>query len=678
MAAFSFSGTIRPTRLSLGYRGGLLVVAIAMLLLPLVYLGVIVLAGAAVWWHLTHNVSWIQGAGAIQFRILGYAAPALAGIVVTFFMIKPVFARRERLRQPLVLAPHDHPVLFEFIKQICAHVRAPVPRFVQVDCAVNASASFAPQMLSMIRRNLVLTIGLPLVHALSIRELGGVLAHEFGHFAQGSGLSLTVVVRSINGWFSRVVYERDSWDRQLDASFEGTDVRIRALLLPSRAGVWLSRQILRRLMVGGHVISCYMMRQMEYDADSYEVKIAGSDTFARTMGRVRELTSAAAEASAYVQAEFAARRLPADLPLFLVMWHHTRPVSADGAQGQTRDRTTGLFDTHPADADRLAAAAQAADPGILLGGDESAARLFHDFDTLSRNATRHHYESSGILEEVRLVEAQASLQASVEREVRQQALFSIFEFGISKFRPLRVPASADRPHAAEKREPFPDALERFDDYVLQGARAFAVSEAVQSGYTGIEPTQFGVSEWTLEAAAAAEREAVEKLHVLSRIIEPYERTRLARVARGLERIGQSGEEDCSPSDLQVLVEALSATAACLEAGAELFRISHADVVLTHLAQALGSSHPARERHARLKALESDTLARIRQTLAGFPCPRFIGTSASTLEEACELPGLDDPSRAVVVVQALRSRLLLEACWLARRGEELEAAEPAVL
>ena len=310
----------------MGYRGGLLVVALAMLLLPLVYLGVIALSGAAVWWHLTHNASWIQGGGSgMQWRFLGYLAPALAGAAVTFFMIKPVFARRQRPRQPLVLAAADHPVLFEFIEQICAQVRAPIPRFVQVDCAVNASASFAPQWLSLIRRDLVLTIGLPLVHALSVRELGGVLAHEFGHFAQGSGLSLTVLVRGINGWFARVVYERDSWDRQLDEWSKGTDYRIRALLLPSRAGVWLSRQVLRLLMLGGHVISCFLMRQMEYDADSYEVKVAGSDAFDSTMRRLRELNIAAAQSSAYVQAEFAAGRLPADLPLFLVTWQRTRP-----------------------------------------------------------------------------------------------------------------------------------------------------------------------------------------------------------------------------------------------------------------------------------------------------------------------------------------------------------------
>ena len=75
---------------------------------------------------------------------------------------------------------------------------------------------------------------------------------------------------------------------------------------------------------------------------------------------------------------------------------------------------------------------------------------------------------------------------------------------------------------------------------------------------------------------------------------------------------------------------------------------------------------------------SDTLARMRQTVAGLPCPAFIGTPAPTIEEACGLTGTEDPARTVAAVQTLYSRLLLEACWLARRGEELEAAETAAV
>ena len=85
-----------------------------------------------------------------------------------------------------------------------------------MDCAVNASAGFMHGPFSVFRRDLVLTIGLPLVAGLSAREFAGVLAHEFGHFAQGGGLRLTGIVRGVNAWFGRVVYERDEWDVKLE------------------------------------------------------------------------------------------------------------------------------------------------------------------------------------------------------------------------------------------------------------------------------------------------------------------------------------------------------------------------------------------------------------------------------------------------------------------------------
>ena len=63
----------------------------------------------------------------------------------------------------------------------------------------------------------MLTIGLPLVAAMDLKQLAGVLAHEFGHFAQGTALRLSYIVRSINAWFARLVYEHNEWDHWLAA-----------------------------------------------------------------------------------------------------------------------------------------------------------------------------------------------------------------------------------------------------------------------------------------------------------------------------------------------------------------------------------------------------------------------------------------------------------------------------
>lgn len=71
---------------------------------------------------------------------------------------------------------------------------------------------------------------MPLVSGLTLRQLAGVLAHEFGHFAQGTGMRVTYVIRWVNHWFARVVYERDAWDVRLQRWSEDTDWRLAIIL----------------------------------------------------------------------------------------------------------------------------------------------------------------------------------------------------------------------------------------------------------------------------------------------------------------------------------------------------------------------------------------------------------------------------------------------------------------
>lgn len=277
--------------MSFTYRAGLAVVALAMILLPVLYLLLIAGVAAGVWWHVTNDMWLLESLN--QWRLLAYITPAFVGATLVFFMVKPVLARPGTKADPIPVTPEEEPVLFAFILAICRQVRAPVPRRVQVDCQVNASAGFVDSRVGVLGRDLALTIGLPLVAGLSIREFGGVLAHEFGHFAQGGGLRLTGLVRGINGWFARVVFERDRWDETIEKWSSEGDVRLTLVVMLARGAIWVSRLALSGLMMAGHAISCFMMRQMEYDADSYEIKFAGSDAFTATFVRLRELNAGA-------------------------------------------------------------------------------------------------------------------------------------------------------------------------------------------------------------------------------------------------------------------------------------------------------------------------------------------------------------------------------------------------
>ena len=315
------------------------------------------------------------------------------GAVLVFFMVKPLFARRQKQAQPLALNPGVDATLFAFIAKICDTVGAPMPKRIDLDCQLNASASFRRGAASLVGNDLVLTIGLPLVAGLNMREFAGVSAHEFGHFTQSFGMRLTYVIRSVNGWFARVVYERDEWDAWLTAWAEDTeDWRAMIVVNFARLAVWLSRSLLSLLMHFGHGVSCFLLRQMEYDADSYEIKLAGSAVFEQTTKRLGVLNEATRQTYKTMRASWnTSRRLPDNFPAYLAgMEAKLQPekrTQIDDAVGLTR---TGIFDTHPSPGDSIRQARQAGEPGVF-DLDFPATMLFANFTAVSKQVTFLHY-----------------------------------------------------------------------------------------------------------------------------------------------------------------------------------------------------------------------------------------------------------------------------------------------
>jgi Zn-dependent protease with chaperone function len=422
----AFQGTIAPSALSWMYRLGMGAVAFAMVLLPAVYIALIGLAGWGVYWHATHNLGMLESAGGRSgvWHFVAYGAPIVAGIILVLFMVKPFFARRGKRPLTIPLEAQAEPRLFQFVQRICSLVGAPAPARIEVNCDVNASAGFRKGVASFLGNDLVLTIGLPLVAGLNMRQFGGVLAHEFGHFAQGAGMRLTYVIRQVNHWFARVVYERDEWDIKLAETAKSIDIRIGIVLHAARGAVWLTRKILWALMHLWHAISCFMLRQMEYDADSYETKLAGSDTFAETTARIQTLAIASQHAFGDLSESWRSGRLPDNFAAFVQHKAASFPAELRGKiQEEFGKRKTGAFDTHPADGDRIKAA-QALNASGVFRLEDVATNLFADFGKLSKTVTRAFYEQEHelALTDQSLVSTEESVKESVENEMQQKTL----------------------------------------------------------------------------------------------------------------------------------------------------------------------------------------------------------------------------------------------------------------
>jgi Zn-dependent protease with chaperone function len=437
----AFEGRIAPVKVPLLYRLGLLVVAIIMVVLPLVYVGLISLFAYALYYHAVYDITIFKGTSA-KAALVGYLAPLVAGGILLLFMIKPLFARAKKTEKPRAISRKDEPLLFAFVERVCLAVGAPMPTEIRLACDINASASFREGFFSLFGNDLVLTIGMPLAAGLSLRQFAGVLAHEFGHFAQHAGMRMTYVIRAVNFWFVRVVYERDDWDEWLTAASKENDIRIGIVFYIARFFVWITRKVLFVLMIIGHTASCFMLRQMEFDADRYEAWLAGSNEFATTMKRLPVLNVASQLAHSDLKESFNEGRLADNLPALIVASERKlTPEIHKKIDENSRAAKTKLFDTHPADPDRIANVQSQAQPGQFIV-DLPATALFSDFTRTSRDATADYYKDilGPAIHKVKLFPVEEMLSTRSQEEESQKALARFFQEPVSILRPVPLPS----------------------------------------------------------------------------------------------------------------------------------------------------------------------------------------------------------------------------------------------
>jgi Zn-dependent protease with chaperone function len=393
----AFAGPLERVRVPIAYRLGIVLVAAVMVVLPLIYLGLIAAVSYGVYYHAINHTGLLSVGGGSRVRsimLLVYAAPLFIGPVMILFMVKPLFARPAKQERSRSLTRQGELLLFAFVDRVCETVGAPQPKRIDVNCDVNASAGFRRGTWSMLGNDLVLTIGLPLVAGLSVREFGGVLAHEFGHFAQGAGMRLSYLVRIIANWFLRVVYQRDAWDQWLDEVGHELDIRIGWVVMLAQLGVMIGRGLLWVLMHVGFLVAGVLLRQMEFDADRYEARFGGSEAFARTTRTMQRLMASSQLANAQMMEHLDGERLVADLPALVLLNARTiPPETAATIDKEIAASKTGWFDTHPSDRDRLAAAEKLASPGIFHL-DRPARELLHDFAAQSKATTWDLYLAS--------------------------------------------------------------------------------------------------------------------------------------------------------------------------------------------------------------------------------------------------------------------------------------------
>ena len=410
------------------YRAGMWGAALVMIFMVMSYVGGL----AMLFWFLLNIAFYLFTFGTMFgpsiLGVIFFGICFVVGASVFLALIKPIFLQRQSEFEEFELQPSQEPLLFEFVNRICTAVGSPAPDQIVVDVHANAGASFVSGPLD---HRMKLTIGLPLVLSLDTRQVAGIVAHEFGHFSQTSGMRLTYLVRSIDQWFTEAATSEDAWDAKVESLTESTGFPISWVLLLVQLAVLCARLFLIALVKIGHFFVARLMRQMEFDADRHEARLAGSQNFAKTARSLRILELCQEKTLDDLDHYRRMEQLPDNLPALLV--DNESQVDLEKfreLEVKLLEIKTEWGDSHPSDRDRIENVAKENTAGTFTV-EYPARVLFADIDSVCRAVTMETYravfgtdfnpakvkETGGLLasRKIRQTEGEAALRFALEQ-----------------------------------------------------------------------------------------------------------------------------------------------------------------------------------------------------------------------------------------------------------------------
>jgi Zn-dependent protease with chaperone function len=350
-----------------GHRLAAFFVACVMLVLPVLYLLFIAGVAWATWWHATRHYFWLgySNGRPIPFAPILYGLPIVGGVLWIVSLLKPLLPTRGSGYEEPLVTRDEEPVLFEFAERLADKVGAPRPEFIRFNALVTASASYEISPLNRSGRKFTLTLGLPLLAGLTVSQLAGVMAHEFGHFTQRRGSLLLNLIFRVNRWFALAVYRKDAIDWMMNSLLKSG---LFFLFLPG-LGLWLlmalGRSVLSLMMRVGVFASASLMQRREFDADCYEAGLVGTAEFAETHRRLIKLDLAQNIAAGYIMNPRQCVALPSDLVAFIVELADRSPDVKSMATALIKHEKRKWWSTHPPTRERIQAAKQLNLPGAF-------------------------------------------------------------------------------------------------------------------------------------------------------------------------------------------------------------------------------------------------------------------------------------------------------------------------
>lgn len=282
-----------------------LLVLAQVVLFMIVYLATIAV-GAGLVYFVFHASLWIIPPffGAFVPEMMRFGKLGLALIVIVVIAIVGLWAFVAAvgvyLVKPMLIFPkrkkdygreihrEDSPQLYDMIMETAKAAGVRRPKHIYVNHEVNACVFFNTGFWNIflpVRKNLA--IGLGLFESTNTEEVKSVIAHEFGHFAQGS-MHVGSVLYVSNKVITDLVYRRDWLDSLMlrwcleDGIWGFWGVMTQSIVIKFRDLVeYLYRCQQRNYMK--------LSRQMEYDADAVACRIVGTETFVSALCKIQKI-----------------------------------------------------------------------------------------------------------------------------------------------------------------------------------------------------------------------------------------------------------------------------------------------------------------------------------------------------------------------------------------------------
>lgn len=575
----------QPIPKSPTYALGIFSIGLAIVVMITLYLAIIAGAAYFVYWYTTHiAVPSPRGGRAAVASLIAWVVPIITGGVIVALLLKPIFAPRSQEQESIEITPGEEPRLFAFVESVCRAIGAPVPRKIILDADVNASASFTNGALSLFRSgDLTLRIGMPLVAALNRRQFAGIMAHEFGHFAQGVGMRITYVGQRIINWFMRIAYQRDAWDDAIAAVGQIHGVLAIASLLVQLL-VFLTRILLIVIATVGAAICFFMLRQMEFDADRYQAQLVGSSQVGATAARLASLSAAAPRAMEESRRMFTTggRKLPNNLPAMVALAERRMtPEEREERYNEMLDHRTSWFDTHPKWRARIASAEKLESPGLYTE-ESPAAGLFGDFHGACVKATFGAFEGilGGTVREATFVPVANAESVTTSTSAASDPARSYLGFDLPSWRPLWITArgipDADdgreiitrlRAARSEHKRLAPAAAAQVEVYRKASEQKLKYEHArhLMDGNLRPDFRAMGIKDTSREGISRAVELAIEQLATSAPAIDDASDAARARITSALSLLGVRGIEKyvATASALRKEAEALMAASRAL-------------------------------------------------------------------------------------------------------------------